>query len=197
MPLNIKSTAITLEHKQHLYYFVPLTCWCWSEKCQLWSSRHRFSPRFSPAVKKIIHSSLKFDIIWLNIMCECDAHRNVPGWRRQSHFHLLFWGWGAESSRWPTVTEESFYSQNDSLFQPNSQFYRGNCFIIHLYSDSDSLTVMMVSRKAQISGFTLCRSAKIFSFPLMKPHLGAEVGRGEIRHFIHRHEHFVSTPKKR
>lgn len=93
--------------------------------------------------------------------------------------------------------QESFYSQNDSLFQPNSQFYKGNCFIIHLYSDSDSLTVMMVSRKAQISGFTLCRSAKIFSFPLMKPHLGAEVGRGEIRHFIHRHEHFVSTPKKR
>lgn len=36
------------------------------------------------------------------------------------------------------------------------------------------LTVMQVSFKATISGFTMSRSFTIFSFPLMKPHFGAE-----------------------
>lgn len=44
---------------------------------------------------------------------------------------------------------------------------------ISLCTGSDSLTTMMVSLRATISGFTLSRSVMIFSLPLMKPHFGA------------------------
>ena len=45
---------------------------------------------------------------------------------------------------------------------------------LRLYSKSSSLTVIMVSLRATISGFTRSRSIIIFSFPLMKPHFGAK-----------------------
>lgn len=48
-------------------------------------------------------------------------------------------------------------------------------------SGSDSLTVMMVSLKATISGFTLSSTIVIFSFPLMKPHFGAEEQREQMK----------------
>ena len=54
---------------------------------------------------------------------------------------------------------------------------------IHLRSEGDSLTVMMVSLKATISGFTRSRSIIIFSFPLMKPHFGAGGQGGDMRSY--------------
>lgn len=51
---------------------------------------------------------------------------------------------------------------------------RALSFFISFVCQYSSLTTMMVSLRATISGFTLSRSIMIFSFPLMKPHFGAE-----------------------
>lgn len=87
----------------HFGWTVPLTqtyltCWCWSENCQLWSSRHRFSPRFSPVVETF---KLTICVCLTNIV-SARRREMLPARRRQSRFRLRFLGWGAESSRRPT-----------------------------------------------------------------------------------------------
>lgn len=119
--------------------------------------------------EKVVCNSLRLCTIRPNCV-PMHEQENVPGWRHRSHFHLLFLGWGAESSMRPEATEVSL---NQVKWLKS-----------HIYSQTDSLTTMMVSLRATISGFTLSRSIMIFSLPLMKPHFGAEGQRGEISLFF-------------
>lgn len=144
---------------------VQPTCWCWSEKFQLWFSQQWFSPRFFPVMKKE-----KWCLDFTDRVHRLEMHKQVtwiatPKSLPSSIFGMRCW-----------IQQETWWHRQVALDQTS---LGNHSSIRHIWK----LTTMMASLKATISGFTCSRSSMIFSLLLMKPHFGAEDKRKPFSQF--------------